>query len=180
MIRPKVNILTIIFISMQTEATPLSGGPYREISSESKSEYILSASKDCKVRFTDKKNEKQSDADYFAQYSIIKSWSCVNAGEALQYGYGTDDIKVIYNYKDKIWGMHNSSHKIKDQKSNIYNLKSKDSYGYLVTNNAPKPTFHFCMIHNYQALCGDGEISTKDPKDVTRLQNILKSFDFFE
>ncbi|WP_236202265.1 hypothetical protein [Pseudomonas pseudonitroreducens] len=150
----------------------------RFISKESPTEYISSASQDCEVNFLDDKQSNHSNDEYLKYYSPIKSWSCVNAGEALQYGYETDDIKVIYSYKSNLWKLKSQPQSNKKNIARIYNIKSQNSKGYLITTALHPYNFHFCMTHNYQALCGDGQITTSNIEETVRLKKILSSFKF--
>lgn len=142
----------------------------RFISKDSPTEYISSASQDCAVNFLDDKHNNHSNNDYLKHYSPIQSWSCVNAGEALQYGYETDDLKIVYSYKSKLWKLKYQPQSNKRNTAKLYNIKSQNSYGYLITTNLAPYNFHFCMMHNYQALCGDGNITTINIEETTRLK----------
>ncbi|MDN6859219.1 hypothetical protein QO207_21720 [Pseudomonas sp. CAN2814] len=148
----------------------------RLITKGSPTEHTSSASQDCRVTFLDTKHNNQTNDEYIKTYSPVKSWSCVNAGEALQYGYDTDDEKITYSYKVKSWKL--SSHSAKKSNTKLYNIKSKNPYGYLITKSTAPYNFHFCMVQNYQALCGDGNIPVTEAQEITRLKKILSSFQF--
>jgi len=148
----------------------------RLITKDSPTEYTSSASQDCRVTFLDTKHNSQTNDEYIKSYSPVKSWSCVNAGEVLQYGYDTGDEKINYSYKVKSWKL--SSHSDKKSNAKLYNIKSKNSYGYLITNNTTPHNFHFCMIQKHQALCGGGQLPVTEAQEIIRLKNILSSFQF--
>ena len=175
----KIKILALLSIYLSAaygSDNQTSSHTPRLITKDSPTEYTSSASQDCRVTFLDTKYNNHSNDEYIKTYSPIKSWSCVNAGEALQYGYDTDDGKITYSYKIKSWKL--SSHGDKKINTKLYNIKSKNSYGYLITKNTIPHNFHFCMVQKYQALCGDGDIPITDTREITRLKKILSSFQF--
>ncbi|MBD9574333.1 hypothetical protein IB260_03335 [Pseudomonas sp. PDM23] len=175
--RIKTLALLLIYLSAAYGSeTQTATHTLRLITKDSPTEYISSASQDCRVTFTDTKHNNQKNDDYIKNYSPIKSWSCVNAGEALQYGYSTDHEKITYLYNSRSWEL--SSHDNQKSNTRLYNIRSNNSYGYLITRNAKPYNFHFCMIQEYQALCGDGEIPTTDITEISRLKKILSSFQF--
>ncbi|MCC6075357.1 hypothetical protein ACFPTX_12855 [Pseudomonas sp. GCM10022188] len=183
-INPPVNIKT-----KDAHLTPTT----YHISSKSPADFISAATTECRAKFTAFTYGEIEDHIYFKMISPISSWICVNAGEAMEYGYESTHTgeKAYYNYKNATWHIQTNPHHNKEISPNsmldLYNITSKNAKGYAVIDsislpqNPPRKKIHFCMIHKLQALCGDGEtIRQEDSTNIDITPQALKLIESIE
>ncbi|MDB6374261.1 hypothetical protein [Photorhabdus bodei] len=155
----------------------------REISENTLGIQLLSISGGrCNIKFQDLFYGTVSDEVYFKKYSPISSWVCLTAGEVFEAGYDTvysgnlgRDIshypeKVVYDYEHQRWVLEKDElyEKIEGKEPislNFHLISSKNAKGYAVFDNYifignayAKKGLYFCMVHDYSALCGWGDM----------------------
>lgn len=168
----------------------------RSLSSDSSAETSSSSSFDaCNAHFKDYVFPELSDNEYYKKKYPIAQWSCIYSGEAFELGYNNQiinengvnesnaDNKIIYDYKNKSWeSVPDQYYKNTDEPSHLelIKIKGKNYNGYMVINKKKKlrdagddEGFYFCIIHNYNALCGSGENVQKNGKFIS-YQDALK------
>ncbi|WP_434526441.1 hypothetical protein [Photorhabdus asymbiotica] len=122
------------------------------------------------------------DEVYFKEQSPISFWVYLIAGEVFDAGYDTVYAghlgrnvsrypeKVIYDYEHQRWllvkdGLYEKIEGERPMSLNLHIILSKNATGYVVFNNYifigdsyAKKGLYFCMVHEYSALCGWGDM----------------------